>query len=716
MNRSAYFTTGFAIKALADLSKADVIIHGEENIPDSPAIFVINHFTRIETLLIPCYIYNLTNVPAFSLAHESLFKGGLKKWLDMIGVISTKDPNRDKIIIRGLLTGTENWIIFPEGRMVKTKKIIGSGKFLISYDKGSHKPHTGAASLALRAEFFRHHLLAREKEEPLNVQACLDAFDIASVDDIRRSPTVIIPVNLTYYPIRAKENIASYFATKVMKEVPDRMLEELMTEGTMLLSGVDLDIHFGKPITLDDFLSSPVVRREMRQPVGGDPGVPSALDQYMRRLSDEMMQRYMKAIYDMTTINHEHLFASLLQRNPWTSMSEMGLRRRVFLVTKKICDKNSIECNLHRSLKEDQVHLLTDDKFKKVENFIELALEKKVVEKKNGKLVKVARKLPNLLSFHRGRIDNPINVMANEVEPLRKLQRLVRLVAWQPGFLVKMNVVEWLLQEEKAGYLRECRRCEETALQSGGPFLLRGSTRKIGVVLVHSYLSVPEEVMELAHYLNRQGLWVYGPRLAGHGTTPEDLAQKTYSDWQLSVEKGYAVISSICENVILGGVSLGGCLALDLASRLKNLAGVIAVCPPLRLKDYSTSFMPGYDVWKRILAKFKRDDLDMEYFKFTSENNHINYDRNPIKGVENVGDFLEKLKTVLPNIHHPCLIIHADRDPVVESKGSRKLYDELGTEKKEYVLLNYENHIIVCGEDAGRVHRIIAEFIEDIVA
>jgi esterase/lipase len=53
---------------------------------------------------------------------------------------------------------------------------------------------------------------------------------------------------------------------------------------------------------------------------------------------------------------------------------------------------------------------------------------------------------------------------------------------------------------------------------------------------------------------------------------------------------------------------------------------------------------------------------------------------------------------------------------VVESKGSRKLYDELGTEKKEYVLLNYENHIIVCGEDAGRVHRIIAEFIEDIVA
>ncbi|MBM9603681.1 alpha/beta fold hydrolase [Desulfopila inferna] len=715
MNPSAYFTTGLAIKTLTSLSKADVVIHGEENIPGGPTIFVINHFTRIETLLIPYYIYNLTTTPVFSLADESLFRGSLKKLLDMIGVISTRDPNRDKIILKGLLTGSENWIIFPEGRMVKTKKIIGGGKFLIRHDGGSHKPHTGAASLALRAEFLRHHLLAREKEEPANVQTFLDAFSIASLDDIRGKATTIVPVNLTYYPIRAKENIASQFAARMMKEVPERMLEELMTEGTMLLSGVDLDIHFGKPIGLEDFLSSRIVGRELQHPFGEYPHFSERLSRYMRSLSEDMMQRYMKAIYNMTSVNHEHLFASFLQRYPFSTMKEMDLRRRVYLAVRKISDKNAIGYNLHRSLQEEQVHLLTDDRFKKVENFIELALEKNVVEKKNGYLVKLKRKLPELLLFHRGRIDNPIEVMANEVEPLRELQRLVRLVAWQPGFLVRRKVLDMLVQEEDQSYLQDCKRCGVPTSKSGSPFLLRGSTGKIGVVLVHSYLSVPEEVMELARYLNRQGLWVYAPRLAGHGTTPEDLAQKTYSDWQLSVEKGYAVISSICEHVVLGGVSVGGCLVLELASRLKKLAGVVAVCPPLHLKDYSSSFMPGNDVWTRILAKIKKDDLDIDYFQFNSENIHVNYDKNPILGVKNVGAFLEKLKTVPAKVHHPSLILQADRNPIVGREGSRQIYDELGTEEKEYILLNYKNHIIIRGEDSGRVHAIIGDFIRNLV-
>ena len=112
--------------------------------------------------------------------------------------------------------------------------------------------------------------------------------------------------------------------------------------------------------------------------------------------------------------------------------------------------------------------------------------------------------------------------MANEVEPLKKLQNLIRSVAWQPDFLLKIRVVESLLQEEEESFKNECADCKDSEMDSKGPFLLHGSTRKIGVVLMHSYLSVPEEVLELAHYLNSKGAWVYAPRLAGHGTTPEN--------------------------------------------------------------------------------------------------------------------------------------------------------------------------------------------------
>src|SRR5512140_3665347 len=118
MNRIAYRTTGLAVKALTSLSRARVRLHGTELIPEPPAVFVINHFTRLETVLMPYLIHRETGVPVWTLADAEFFREPFGQLLDHLGAVSTRDPDRDRLIVKTLLRGDAYWIIFPEGCMV----------------------------------------------------------------------------------------------------------------------------------------------------------------------------------------------------------------------------------------------------------------------------------------------------------------------------------------------------------------------------------------------------------------------------------------------------------------------------------------------------------------------------------------------------------------------------------------------------------------------
>ena len=116
MNKVAFLSTGLAVKFLYDVSKARVYLHNEDKIPSGSIIFSINHFTRVETLFMTHHIRKLTDTPVWSLADAGLFSGFLGDFLSKSGAVSTRDPDRDTMMVKSLLTGEANWIIFPEGQ------------------------------------------------------------------------------------------------------------------------------------------------------------------------------------------------------------------------------------------------------------------------------------------------------------------------------------------------------------------------------------------------------------------------------------------------------------------------------------------------------------------------------------------------------------------------------------------------------------------------
>jgi esterase/lipase/1-acyl-sn-glycerol-3-phosphate acyltransferase len=714
MNRFAYEMAGFAIKTLEGLSKARIYIHGKENIPDGAVIFVINHFTRIETLFLPYHIYNLTNnVPVWSLADYSLFKGSFGDLLDKLGAVSTRNPDRDLLVVKTLLTGEASWIIFPEGMMVKDKKIIEKGKFMLSYAGGKHPPHTGAATLALRTEFYRQRLKKMADIMPDEAKRTADMFGIDAIESVFERKTHIVPVNATYYPIRGYENALNRIAEYIIEKIPDRITEEIMTEGTMLLAGVDIDIRFGDAIDVGEYTKNYFIKRDIgqRKAINFDDQIPSK--RFMKNAALSIMQRYMNSIYSMTTVNHDHLFASILMKMPFREMEEDDLKRRVFLVS--TLDLKNAGCFIHKSLMDDQVSLLTDDRYNKFGDFMDVAERKGIVARKNGHIVKDALRIAFPFDFHRVRIENPVAVMANELEPLAGLQKRIRLISFQPGFRIKQRVSEYLidraLREFEEDYKKFLIAGESKKTEVGMPYILKGKSAELGVLLVHGYMAAPLEMRELAEHLSRMGLWVYVPRVRGHGTSPEDLAGRKYEEWIKSVEDGYACLSAVCGRVAAGGFSNGAGLALELASRIKKISGVFAICPPLKLKDFSSRLVPAVDAWNRLMGKFGKDGAKKEFVQNKPENPHINYSRNPVSGVRELERFMDSVEPKLSSVKAPALVIQAHDDPVVSPKGSRKVYEHIGSVNKSYLVFNFNRHVIITGEGAHLVHKAVGDFV-----
>ena len=84
-----------------------------------------------------------------------------------------------------------------------------------------------------------------------------------------------------------------------------------------------------------------------------------------------------------------------------------------------------------------------------------------------------------------------------------------------------------------------------------------------------------------------------GVRLAGHGTSPWDLKNRTREDWLNSVRRGYRILSAFAGQIVVVGFSTGGALAMMLAAEHpENLSGVASVSAPLVYLNRKLVFVP----------------------------------------------------------------------------------------------------------------------------
>lgn len=715
MNRFAYFMSGYALRALSGLSRTRITIHHKERIPDASVIYIANHFTRIETVFLPYHIHGITKKRIWSLAHANLFSGGLKSVLDLMGAISTKDPKRDYLITKTLLDGQSSWIIFPEGRMVKNKKLVQDGRFEFPVDKLVHRPRSGAAVIALQSEFYRERLRRMKIKNPKEFDRLVDWFEIRDPEKILNQTTYIVPTNITYYPMRAKENLLSSLAQKFMENPSQQIMDELMTEGSMILSGVQVDIRFANPIKIADYFNNSFIESDLtsRRKIAFSRRMCSA--PVIKEASQHLLHRFMTDVYGMVTLNYDHIFTCMVKYMPHSDrgIDPYDLRCRAYLVITSNVIMASGRC-VHIDFHDNQIHLLTDDRKKRFAAFIDTALDTGVLYQKNDRLFKRQEKFEADIGFQGVRMNNPLYVVANEIEPLQDIVIFIKSIAEKSIEDIDQQIRHGLVEKTLNDYDRDYEAVESPRYvfekEAGKPVLVDPGKNKPGILLIHNYLACPKEMKPLADFLSSLGYAVFVPRLKGHGTTPENLARTGYRQWVDSVEEGYVILKHRTPYVFVGGFFTGAGLALELASRIPEIAGVFAVSPPLNLKDAGWRSFTAGEFWHRMLQKARFVDGNA---KDQGDSNTCStcYRQNPVKGMKTLETLIKHLEKRLGFVTAPLLFLQSGKQFHSNTANADKLFKLVQSTRKDFFFYNTDCHNILSGRESARVHRSIADFL-----
>jgi carboxylesterase len=208
----------------------------------------------------------------------------------------------------------------------------------------------------------------------------------------------------------------------------------------------------------------------------------------------------------------------------------------------------------------------------------------------------------------------------------------------------------------------------------------------------------------LGEHLQEKGYTVMGVRLSGHGTWDEQLAQTHWPQWYNDVEDGYQLLTSICGTVAVVGLSMGGLLALKLASEYP-LNRVVAINAPIYIADDRLPFLPICRFFIKFISK-KRRKLPVE------GQYNVGYDRIPLDSLYSLTQLIKQSDSWLPLVAVPTLLIQSRHDNTILPQSAQYIYNRLVISDKQLVWLEHSGHVATIGAEYRHVFAEVTRFLK----
>ncbi len=234
--------------------------------------------------------------------------------------------------------------------------------------------------------------------------------------------------------------------------------------------------------------------------------------------------------------------------------------------------------------------------------------------------------------------------------------------------------------------------------------LLRGGPA--GCLLLHGFSGSPLEMMPLAEALAEEDWTVSVARLAGHGTSPDDLAGTTWQDWVASAREAYQELLRYCARAAIVGLSMGGALGLYLATT-EEPAAVVAISTPIRVRPLlarasraASRMVPHLPVLFRVPLR------EREMRPYTTP-----YTRIPVGLTSEVDRLLLVTREHLPRVRAPMLVVQGRRDWVIPRNSGSQIVALARGAPATLLWLPRSGHVATLDRDRRTLYEAVRSFL-----
>lgn len=229
------------------------------------------------------------------------------------------------------------------------------------------------------------------------------------------------------------------------------------------------------------------------------------------------------------------------------------------------------------------------------------------------------------------------------------------------------------------------------------------------VLVLHGFTGTTQSMRYLGEELHRRfGFSVLGPRLKGHGTSPDDMATTGYADWVASAEEALQDLATGGSRVFVAGLSMGGTLSLNLAARYPDIvAGIIPIngcggrlAPEMGALTFDRTAperIPG------IGSDIKAPGVT-----------ELAYSEVPVRCIREASTLMGSTGNLMPSITCPVQIIQSREDHIVPPENATLISQGVASRDVRVLWLDDSYHVATLDNDKDLIVERTGRFIDEI--